>query len=460
MADFDLLTRLPQLEAVDIVATDGLLGSGFHQRIHEWLPGIEEVEAVAIGLAPAPSARPVLEVPDVGADSLVFVRRDREEELIAVARDVRDARSVDRVAVVFKRPLPYLYLAPQVFGSARIPFRISDALPLAAESMAAAVDLVLDVAQAGFTRASLVALMRSPHFVFVGEGAQVDRDAISALDRELSKARFLGGLEALVALEDAWAKEPAKRQPARPAMIAARALAERLSPLLTAAPASAQLTLILDFLDAHARPTAEHDALGPRLDRGRAAVREALRALAAAHAEHDDRPMTIAEVAARCTGGSRSRRSCPIRPATACSCSTIRRRGTANSTDRDRRPHRRRVAGPAAAEHLLPAVRCSRRSAGRRNRIGVEQPRRDSWNSWPRRPSACRSRRSRWTTRRSSSRRPSSTTSRARDCRSRRAAGGDGGHGVQGRSADDAGAHAVTVVACSMRTGRVGGDAR
>ena len=60
MADFDLLTRLPQLEAVDVVATDGLLGSGFHQRIHEWLPGIEEVESVAIGLAPAPSARPVL----------------------------------------------------------------------------------------------------------------------------------------------------------------------------------------------------------------------------------------------------------------------------------------------------------------------------------------------------------------------------------------------------------------
>jgi ATP-dependent helicase/nuclease subunit B len=80
-------------------------------------------------------------------------------------------------------------------------------------------------------------------------------------------------------------------------MIAARALAERLSPLLTAAPASAQLTLILDFLDAHARPTAAHDALGPRLDRGRAAVREALRSLAAAHAEHDDRPMTIVEAA-------------------------------------------------------------------------------------------------------------------------------------------------------------------
>ena len=45
LADFDLLTRLPALETIDLVATDGLLGSGFHQRIHDWLPGIEEVEA-------------------------------------------------------------------------------------------------------------------------------------------------------------------------------------------------------------------------------------------------------------------------------------------------------------------------------------------------------------------------------------------------------------------------------
>ena len=43
LADFDLLTRLPGLEEVDVVATTALLESGFHQRIHEWLPGIEEV---------------------------------------------------------------------------------------------------------------------------------------------------------------------------------------------------------------------------------------------------------------------------------------------------------------------------------------------------------------------------------------------------------------------------------
>ena len=41
-----------------------MLESGFHQRIHEWLPGIEEVETG--GFAPAP--RPVLAVPGANPD--------------------------------------------------------------------------------------------------------------------------------------------------------------------------------------------------------------------------------------------------------------------------------------------------------------------------------------------------------------------------------------------------------
>ena len=44
LADFELLTRMPAVEAIEVVATAGLLESGFHQRIHDWLPGIDEVE--------------------------------------------------------------------------------------------------------------------------------------------------------------------------------------------------------------------------------------------------------------------------------------------------------------------------------------------------------------------------------------------------------------------------------
>ena len=63
-----------------------------------------------------------------------------------------DAVPLDRTAVVFKQPLPYLYLAAEVFGAAGIPYQASDALPLAAEPTAAAVDLVLDAVASNFTR--------------------------------------------------------------------------------------------------------------------------------------------------------------------------------------------------------------------------------------------------------------------------------------------------------------------
>ena len=42
-ADFDLLTRIPGLESLDIVSTERVLASGFHERLHNWWPGLEEV---------------------------------------------------------------------------------------------------------------------------------------------------------------------------------------------------------------------------------------------------------------------------------------------------------------------------------------------------------------------------------------------------------------------------------
>ena len=37
-----MLARLPGLEELDIVATENILAAGFHERIHDLLPGIEE----------------------------------------------------------------------------------------------------------------------------------------------------------------------------------------------------------------------------------------------------------------------------------------------------------------------------------------------------------------------------------------------------------------------------------
>ena len=56
-----------------------------------------------------------------------------------VARTIkqRAPEMAPRLAVVFQRPLPYLYLARQVFGDAGLPYEAFDALPLAAEPVAA-----------------------------------------------------------------------------------------------------------------------------------------------------------------------------------------------------------------------------------------------------------------------------------------------------------------------------------
>ena len=42
-ADFDLFARMPGVEAIDVVATEALLQSGYYQRLHDSVfPGIED----------------------------------------------------------------------------------------------------------------------------------------------------------------------------------------------------------------------------------------------------------------------------------------------------------------------------------------------------------------------------------------------------------------------------------
>ena len=292
-ADFDLLTRLPGLETLELVATEGTLGSGFHQRIHDWLPGLEERDF------PAPAAsRPRLATPAGAPDRLWFTARDREEELIGVARRLDDA-DVDREAVVYKRPLPYLYLAREVLGRAGIPYRTSDTWPLAAEPFAAALDLVFEAVASSFTRDALIALLRSPHFVW-GEGAALSREAVSALDRALSDARYLGDPDHLSRLAIAWESSGAglALHPALPAAIVA---AGSLSLLAVPAPTSAQLERVLSFLAAHdpgLRTGATGEAQADPEDiarerRARTAIVDTLEGLASASRTHDDPSVDI-----------------------------------------------------------------------------------------------------------------------------------------------------------------------
>src|SRR5207253_3037747 len=81
--DWDLLARIPGLERLDVVVTDTTLAGAFHERIHQWLPGIEEVRG-----GPAPCPLPTT-APCPLPPATFFVARDREEEIAAFARSVR-----------------------------------------------------------------------------------------------------------------------------------------------------------------------------------------------------------------------------------------------------------------------------------------------------------------------------------------------------------------------------------
>ena len=291
-SDLDLLTRLPGLAHIDVVATEARLGGGWLERLADLLPGLEELSVPA-----AVEERAICLVPS--ADAWVFTSRDREEELAAFARRLkaeRRAGRVDaqsRVALVVRRPLPYLYLARDVLGRAGIGYDARDTLPLAAEPFAAALDLVLESIASGFTRPTTIALLRSPHFRFAdADGVVPEGAAITALDRALADARYLGDADRLTALVEAWAALPDRRrhEHARRALPAARAAAAataEVAPLAVAQPVSALMGGVLAFVSRHLRPLDAADPLFDRESRVRAAVLGACEALAGAHQRFD-----------------------------------------------------------------------------------------------------------------------------------------------------------------------------
>jgi len=302
LADFDVLTRMPGVERLDIIATESLLASGFHERVHAVLPGIEEDR---VG-APAPP--PVLAVPErpPGEEAVKWlVCRDREDELVAVARAIADPqRGIGDAAVVFQRPLPYLYLARQVFADAQLPYHALDSLPLAAEPFVAALDLVFTFLIAEGTRSSLVALLRSPHWSFHDSGREVLPTAVAAADDLLQDLKYHGSFERLSALaaEASTRMGPAKQASlwtrAAGALRAAEAAAQELRAALDAPAASAQISALLAFTRAHERLPSAADPWRARHLRARAAVLSALESLVEAHARHDDEGLPIDELAA------------------------------------------------------------------------------------------------------------------------------------------------------------------
>ena len=301
-ADIDVLAQMPLLDRVDIIATRGTIAAGLFDRLEKLMPGFEEGELPETGADRSPDDfSPALVK---AADGKLFtVSRDREDELGAVARTLKQegaggGAALDRRAVVFKRPLPYVYLARDVFADAGIPYQAFDALPLAAEPYAAALDLVFEFVTSEFTREPVVALLSSPHFQFAVDGKRLGRLEIAALNRAYSDAGYFGGAEHLREFA-----ETSRGLPARPARAAAAA-AEELAPLTGlqgssgAQPPSVQLSALLAFLTAHDRVPGVSDPLRERHLRARRAMISAIQSLRRAHELFDDAPAPVAEIAA------------------------------------------------------------------------------------------------------------------------------------------------------------------
>lgn len=308
-SDFDLLTRISGVTRLDVIATENLLASGFHERIHNLLPGMEEERFGT------PSPPPALIAPETSEpDQRWFRARDREEELSEVVRDLKHRAAsahasvhpplLERCAVVFQRPLPYLYLAKQVFRDGGVAYQATDALPLSGEPFAAAVDLVLAFLMAEGNRASTIALLSSPHFTMSSHAGAL---AVGALDELLRDMKYSGGWDRLSALaaesadQDGTTRQRKRRtslsRRAAPALAAASDVAAALAPLREPVPASSQLTSLLTFIRSHeSLPPADAD-WHPRHMRARAAILAAIEALRDAHARHDDEPLDVPELA-------------------------------------------------------------------------------------------------------------------------------------------------------------------
>jgi RecB family exonuclease len=304
-ADFDLLARLPLLAHVDVIATERALASGFLDRIRDLLPEIEELffpesEEDRVKLC----SRPVLGAPG-GASGPFYISRDREEEIAGIAERLKVAplggpggrgAPLDRVAIVFKRPLPYMYLAREVFSDAGIPHQTFDALPLAAEPYAAALDLIFDFVTSGATRQAVVDLLGSPHFTFETDGPAVTRRDVDELDRALSETSYLGGHDRLQVFAEgvSTGRNAGLNRAAR----AAASIARELAPLFSGDAPSRQLAALGGFLRRHDRRPEPDGSLGERHMRARAAIRAAIHALQRAHQRFDAGRCDFSDVAA------------------------------------------------------------------------------------------------------------------------------------------------------------------
>ncbi len=304
-ADLQLLSQAPGLERLDVVATRRLAESLYVRLRRGWPAAID----VRIPSQRASGTRLEVSSPE----RRWIACRDRDEEVLAYARRVKSLApdTASSSALVYRRPLPYLYVAQYALEAAGIPFQTSGTLPLAAEPGAATLDLLMDAALSGFTRAALVTLLRSPHVQVRGaDGVGVAAADIAAFDTWLARQRYLGTLEhldQLIVRGAAAARDEAtalahggggRRAEERRQEGVARAVAEALRPilaplamLLTDAPGATHVGALRTAWHACERAPEDDDPCVSRTRRTRASIDMLLGRLESTLRAHDDMPV-------------------------------------------------------------------------------------------------------------------------------------------------------------------------
>jgi len=314
-SDFRLLAEAPGIERIDLVATDRVLAAGLFDELQKQLPGFHDTrqderrktkdERLPRLLVPPPGPGE-REAPGT-PPSNVWTYRDREEELYAAVRGVRRLADPDgvlraRAGIVFQRPLPYLYLARRAFEGARVPYLASDALPLAAEPYAAAVDLVLEFVWSNGSRAATGAMLRSPALRFDDAAGRLGGADVTEFEQHVLAERMPGEPASYRAIVDApLSTDPrrAKRQPkaARAAAIAVSCWRDLAVLADAAAPVGARVAALTAFLRGHEAPPPSDPEARDRHLRARAAILAALDAFGLA-ADRHALTLTIDELAA------------------------------------------------------------------------------------------------------------------------------------------------------------------